>query len=218
METCPKECPVAVTMDGCSVCSCLDSSHASSSWFCSDQGCKWGDYIRGTDWDYYNSYNGDIGECTECQRLCTEDQNCWAVECGSGYCSWWANGVCDESSADQNSYTCRHRSPGTTGPSSCPSECVDTWVGDGVCNNEPCYFCTQFWNANNEFDGGDCDDIDRFNDACDEETRQDAEMWRNLVDSMSKSMNHRRSLKTVSDVVEALTKMMNDGEVLNMEY
>jgi len=79
-----------------------------SSWSCSNHACFWSDYTQGTDWDYYQGANGD---CIECQRLCAEDLNCWAVECGDNYCSWWANGVCERSDATAVYFTCRARLP-----------------------------------------------------------------------------------------------------------
>jgi len=39
--------------------------------------------------------------------LCDADSNCWAVECGGDYCSWWKNGVCGVSESDSTYHTCR---------------------------------------------------------------------------------------------------------------
>ena len=52
------------------------------------------DFIKNTDWGYYNESNGD---CDECRKKCEDDQpRCQAFECGKSYCSWWAAGTCDE--------------------------------------------------------------------------------------------------------------------------
>ena len=70
---------------------------------CEDIGCNWSDYIENQDWGYYSTTEGD---CEPCQDKCDQDQNCGAVECGDGYCSWWKVGTCSTSNADLYGYTC----------------------------------------------------------------------------------------------------------------
>ena len=53
--------------------------------------CKWSEYEKYVDWDYYSKTNGD---CTSCKNLCNLDLNCGGVECGGGWCSWWKVGSC----------------------------------------------------------------------------------------------------------------------------
>ena len=62
---------------------------------CSRRTCPWRHYIRGVDWGFYSE---DHGDCDACQKNCTDDIQCGAVECGRGgkwsYCSWWRIGAC----------------------------------------------------------------------------------------------------------------------------
>jgi len=72
--------------------------------------CQWTNYTENVDWGYYSKVNGD---CSWCQSQCSNDLNCWAVECGQGYCSWWKNGQCSYEDAQADEYynanyeTCR---------------------------------------------------------------------------------------------------------------
>jgi len=55
---------------------------------------------------------------------------------------------------------------------------------------------------------------------CGEETLQEAQKWRALVESLSESLGHlgRRNLKNVNDVFEVLLDTMHTGEILNVKY
>ena len=72
---------------------------------CDTNACKWGNYKKSIDWGYYSKTDDD---CVKCQRKCTLDPNCGAVECGEGYCSWWKSGKCRSlSERNGNTNTCR---------------------------------------------------------------------------------------------------------------
>jgi len=87
--------------------------------------CDWEKYTRNVDWGYYSRNNGN---CSWCQTQCTNDPNCWAIECGDGYCSWWKNGTCSYDDVMEPSdetlpphfYTCRKRNIGPRGPTRRP--------------------------------------------------------------------------------------------------
>jgi hypothetical protein len=51
------------------------------------------------DWGYFSKTEGD---CAACQTLCDSDDNCGAVECNDGYCSWWKVGLCPETTKKSN--------------------------------------------------------------------------------------------------------------------
>jgi len=55
---------------------------------------------------------------------------------------------------------------------------------------------------------------------CSQETLQEAQKWRALVESLSESLGHlgRRNLKNVNDVFEVLLDTMHTGEILNVKY
>jgi hypothetical protein len=56
---------------------------------------------------------------------------------------------------------------------------------------------------------------------CSQETLQEAQKWRALVQSLSESLGHllgRRNLKNVNDVFEVLLDTMHTGEILNVKY
>jgi len=56
---------------------------------------------------------------------------------------------------------------------------------------------------------------------CSQETRDAAQKWEALVESLSGSLtltSERRSLKDVNDVFEALMDSMHSGEILNVKY
>ena len=76
------------------------------------------------------------GSCERCAESCDNDSGCAAFECGNGYCSWWAAGVCDvEDSNNQNNnfQTCRFQRAGEetlAGTISSSGDTVDhTWSG-----------------------------------------------------------------------------------------
>lgn len=66
------------------------------------------------------------------------------VDCSQCYCGepseCWNYGCC----ADQSNHT------------TCPKECTDSWIGDGICDDPYCNECHNFIHEG-EFDGGDCD-------------------------------------------------------------
>ena len=56
-------------------------------------GCLWKNFNNITDWGYYDKTNSD---CETCRDKCEKDSVCKAFECGTSYCSWWAEGTCDD--------------------------------------------------------------------------------------------------------------------------
>ena len=71
---------------------------------CEKKVCYWGRYKKFRDWGYFSRTDGD---CMECQRRCNEDDNCGAIECGRGHCSWWKKGKCStHETFDAPYYTC----------------------------------------------------------------------------------------------------------------
>ena len=59
---------------------------------CDTPTCPFYKYTENIDFGYYSKTNGD---CTFCQLKCNDDDNCGAVECGDGYCTWWKTGKCN---------------------------------------------------------------------------------------------------------------------------
>jgi len=114
-------------------------------WECSlNEGCLWSSYDEGKDFGFYSAEDGD---CTRCKSLCDNDNKCWAIECGAGYCSWWKAGVCQEKDndvdeVDSDFLTCRN-----------PTGVIDSlagleaWCSDNASN---CITCR------GEYDGSNC--------------------------------------------------------------
>ena len=69
---------------------------------CEDRSCGWGSYEKDEDYGYYSEREGD---CLACQSECSNDSNCWAVECGTTYCSWWIIGKCKGDERTPGGYT-----------------------------------------------------------------------------------------------------------------
>ena len=64
---------------------------------CTTKTCFWNMQKENIDWGYYANQTGD---CKRCMKSCDEDKSCDAVECGSGYCSWWKNSRCTDPDID----------------------------------------------------------------------------------------------------------------------
>ena len=82
---------------------------------CIQKACDNSLYPENKDWGYYTQTNGN---CELCKNLCIEDDTCESVECGSSYCRWWKNGLCNEAheltvSTDDHVVTCLKDSIGT---------------------------------------------------------------------------------------------------------
>ena len=60
---------------------------------CIQKACDHSLYTENKDWGYF--YQTD-GNCAACKKLCIEDDTCESVECGSSYCRWWKNEMCNE--------------------------------------------------------------------------------------------------------------------------
>jgi len=111
-----------------------------SEWECSTQhACLWSKYARNKDWGYYDIFDGD---CTSCKAHCDNDPNCWAIECGDGYCSWWRTGVCSKAHSTSNFNTCRN-----AGGIIDSLAKLETWCSANASN---CMTCR------GEFDGSNC--------------------------------------------------------------
>ena len=84
--------------------------------------CHWNKYQENKDWGKYEDLSGDCKACTE---RCDTDPNCWAVECGGDYCSWWKPGICEVLDADSFSQkTCRSSARNITVPTDQSSEII----------------------------------------------------------------------------------------------
>lgn len=95
---------------------------------CTKASCFWNKYQENKDWGYYDDLGGDCKACTD---RCDTDSNCWAVECGGDYCSWWKPGICKESDADSfGQNTCRTSTLGH-----CCDECTNMQLGCGFSNS-----------------------------------------------------------------------------------
>ena len=75
---------------------------------CIQKACDHSLYTENKDWGYYSQTDGN---CAACKKLCIEDDTCESVECGSSYCRWWKNGMCNEAheltvSTDDHVVTC----------------------------------------------------------------------------------------------------------------
>jgi len=92
-------------------------SQVEKNYLCERRACIWDHDVEGSDWGIYD---GADGGCTTCQQRCTADPNCWAVECGGQYCSWWKSGMCEVSTDDFKFWTCRQK----------PRHCTDTNNGE----------------------------------------------------------------------------------------
>ena len=71
---------------------------------CEYRSCYWSSFEKDEDWGYYSEIGGD---CSACRSECSNDPNCWAVECGNTYCSWWRIGKCKAEERTSFDYTCQ---------------------------------------------------------------------------------------------------------------
>ena len=101
------KCKVVTQFGTCS--SRLTHNNATGGYECLDISCYWDLTKNDDEWGYYSK---TIGDCKWCTEQCTADPNCDAVECGSGYCSWWKTGTCPLSNANASSDTHTCRAPG----------------------------------------------------------------------------------------------------------
>jgi len=127
-----------------------------------------------------------------------------------------------------------------TGPI-CLSNTTDAFYDDGWCNDhcqetgvffqthglygEQCLTpetkcCSKCDLHCKDCDGNCPEQNDDSTTTCGQETLQEAQKWRALVESLSESLGHlgRRNLKNVNDVFEVLLDTMHTGEILNVKY
>jgi len=95
----------SLTTEGWQLCFAKPDGGQKGDYECSQASCFWNKYQENKDWGKYEDLSGDCKACTE---RCDTDPNCWAVECGGDYCSWWKPGICEVLDADTFSQkTCR---------------------------------------------------------------------------------------------------------------
>ena len=150
-------------------------------YICNKKLCDWANYHADEDWGYYSKSDD---ECSMCKEHCTDDENCGAVECGDGYCSWWKSGVCtegdDKDYPNFNGLICRKGNSGKASyfvistsngcthqngviPFHCTKsdmeakECEQQCTDDASCNNQgTCNSGTCACTLNSGYSGNDC--------------------------------------------------------------
>ena len=111
---------------------------------CTHLGCGWSG-IENVHYGYFAD-NLDVGsDCPSCQAACTADPNCGSVECGLGYCSWWATGMCAVEEATQPFMTCRPATGELSGSQRAPLGTIYFKISRTV--SQACVFWAGLWAA-----------------------------------------------------------------------